>query len=111
MGYRCGAADLCAAGVGAQHNRSRLYWVSDCKKKQRTAWGLLEKGKDWAPQKSDRRLHRIYLDKIWWQSQAGFMREPLLVRSFNGISSVVGGIGNAIVPQVAAEFIGAFLKC
>ncbi len=27
LGYACGAADLCAAGVGAPHIRQRLYWV------------------------------------------------------------------------------------
>lgn len=29
LGYRFGAADLCAAGVGAPHIRQRLYWVAD----------------------------------------------------------------------------------
>jgi DNA (cytosine-5)-methyltransferase 1 len=29
MAYRVGAADLCAAGVGAPHIRQRLYWVAD----------------------------------------------------------------------------------
>ena len=29
LGYRVGAADLCAAGVGAPHIRQRLYWVAD----------------------------------------------------------------------------------
>ena len=28
-GYAVGAADLCAAGVGAPHIRQRLYWVAD----------------------------------------------------------------------------------
>ncbi len=27
-GYTCGAADLCAAGVGAPHIRQRLFWVA-----------------------------------------------------------------------------------
>lgn len=27
-GYACGAADLCAAGVGSPHIRQRLYWVA-----------------------------------------------------------------------------------
>ena len=27
-GYACGAADLCAAGVGAPHIRQRLFWVA-----------------------------------------------------------------------------------
>lgn len=29
MGYAVGAADLCAASVGAPHIRQRLYWVAD----------------------------------------------------------------------------------
>jgi DNA (cytosine-5)-methyltransferase 1 len=29
LGYGVGAADLCAAGVGAPHIRQRLYWVAD----------------------------------------------------------------------------------
>ena len=29
LGYACGAADLCAASVGAPHIRQRLYWVAD----------------------------------------------------------------------------------
>ena len=28
-GYACGAADLCAAGVGAPHIRQRLFWVAN----------------------------------------------------------------------------------
>lgn len=31
MGYRVGAADLCAASVGAPHRRQRLYWVADAR--------------------------------------------------------------------------------
>jgi DNA (cytosine-5)-methyltransferase 1 len=31
LGYGVGAADLCAAGVGAPHIRQRLYWVADAK--------------------------------------------------------------------------------
>src|SRR5690606_2518033 len=29
MGYEVGAADLCAAGLGAPHIRQRLWWVAD----------------------------------------------------------------------------------
>ena len=29
LGYACGGADLCAAGVGAPHIRQRLFWVAD----------------------------------------------------------------------------------
>jgi DNA (cytosine-5)-methyltransferase 1 len=32
MGYAVGAADLCAAGVGAPHIRQRLWWVADAER-------------------------------------------------------------------------------
>lgn len=35
VGYAVGAADLCAAGVGAPHIRQRLYWVADSKSERR----------------------------------------------------------------------------
>jgi DNA (cytosine-5)-methyltransferase 1 len=35
MGYEVGAADMCAAGVGAPHIRQRLFWVADSKHAQR----------------------------------------------------------------------------
>ena len=34
LGYEVGAADLCAAGVGAPHIRQRLYWLADADKGQ-----------------------------------------------------------------------------
>lgn len=36
LGYVTGAADLCAAGVGAPHIRQRLFWVAD---RNSTGWG------------------------------------------------------------------------
>jgi DNA (cytosine-5)-methyltransferase 1 len=35
LGYGVGAADLCAAGVGAPHIRQRLWWVADADMRQR----------------------------------------------------------------------------
>lgn len=35
-GYAAGAADLCAAGVGAPHIRQRLYWVADAQGARRS---------------------------------------------------------------------------
>lgn len=37
-GYAVGAADLCAAGVGAPHIRQRLYWVADSHQRGRAAF-------------------------------------------------------------------------
>jgi DNA (cytosine-5)-methyltransferase 1 len=41
MGYRVGAADLCAASVGAPHIRQRLYWVADSDGQRQTGQRLL----------------------------------------------------------------------
>jgi len=43
-GYAVGAADLCAAGVGAPHIRQRLYWVADADDE-----GLQGGERVWAP--------------------------------------------------------------
>jgi len=37
-GYAVGAADLCAASVGAPHIRQRLYWVANASCDQRKSW-------------------------------------------------------------------------
>ena len=37
-GYAIGAADLCAAGIGAPHIRQRLYWVADSDLSKRDEW-------------------------------------------------------------------------
>jgi DNA (cytosine-5)-methyltransferase 1 len=42
MGYAVGAADLCAAGIGAPHIRQRLFWVADSK---RNGWRSDEPGR------------------------------------------------------------------
>lgn len=38
LGYGVGAADLCAAGVGAPHIRQRLYWVADAGRERSAGW-------------------------------------------------------------------------
>jgi len=36
--YRCGATDICAAGVGAPHIRQRMWIVADSRQEQRGRW-------------------------------------------------------------------------
>lgn len=38
LGYEVGAADLCAAGVGAPHLRQRLYWMADTNLPDQHRW-------------------------------------------------------------------------
>jgi DNA (cytosine-5)-methyltransferase 1 len=44
-GYTVGAADLCAAGIGAPHIRQRLYWVADADCEQRDGSRHLGQGR------------------------------------------------------------------
>ena len=44
-GYAFGAADLCAAGVGAPHIRQRLYWVADADNARLEGWGQPGRGR------------------------------------------------------------------
>jgi DNA (cytosine-5)-methyltransferase 1 len=48
LGYEVGAADLCAAGVGAPHIRQRLFWVAHSDKYRRR-----ERREDFAAEKHD----------------------------------------------------------
>lgn len=101
-GYTVAAADLCAAGVGALHARQRLWWGAH-------ANGLRSQGVGPASKES------------WtWEQLAGLVQAEARVSLpsgqdralVDGIPNRMGqlrGYGNAIVPQVAAEVIGAYL--
>ena len=48
LGYEVGAADLCAACVGAPHIRQRLFWVADPQHTKRRAFDLPgQNGRNW----------------------------------------------------------------
>ncbi len=107
--YAIGAADLCAAGVGAPHIRQRLYWVA-----RATDTDLA--GLPWALQprtpaaadvaQSWRSLERIHAEGLWptWLSESGI---GVLGDGLPARVAALRGYGNAIVPQVAAQFIAA----
>ena len=174
-GYAIGAADLCAAGVGAPHIRQRLWFVADAGSERHdgidallrpgeggrlngelseTAWCCEARGVALGDT-DDARLEGRRLSaeragelavgpagmgglvnaeseqvgipgRAWvagnadqwaadWIACRDGKARPVEPRTFplaHGIPARVGrlrGYGNAIVPQVAAEFIGAFL--
>lgn len=167
MGYGVGAADLCAASIGAPHIRQRLYWVAESAQlPQRTHNGKYEEGRisqstagrhrygdrvaysdkqrlegwgskqehehsllPWAGSMEGgtcgRRSHRRHEkpmprpSDVWSKAEYlalsdGSLRptQPGLFPLAHGVPFRVGrlrGYGNAIVPQVAAEFIRAYL--
>jgi DNA (cytosine-5)-methyltransferase 1 len=151
-GYAVGAADLCAAGVGAPHIRQRLWWVADsagqrrdrgqqsgasgvssssgAEAQERRAAGLCESARCGA----DDGLGDAHVEgrprqplgllgsgdqghwsrAEWLACSDGKARrvEPGIFPLAHGVPNRVGtlrGAGNAIVPQVAAQFVGAWL--
>lgn len=95
LGYACGAADLPAACTGSPQNRPRLWFVSDA------TGGWLQTGS--RLRKSVTEQDRsLAANRSWWNA------EPGLARVADGIPGLVEqrrAFGNAIVAQVAAEFI------
>lgn len=153
LGYACGAADLCAAGVGAPHIRQRLFWVADPQmperrrssratdaRRRREETGRPDPAADRLGDADDARLEGRRMsvggcadqcavgasgyDVPLWNGATvaveradGWARiaaEPALFPVAARIPGDVGrlrGSGNAIVPQVAAEFIAAVMEC
>jgi len=107
-GYAVGAADLCAAGVGAAHVRQRLYWfAADFDGTRLSRWHEHgEPTQETSGKAIWREFKRVHAAGAWpsWDAESD-------VRVFmDGIPARVGrvrGFGNAIVPQVAAQFIAA----
>jgi site-specific DNA-cytosine methylase len=137
-GYVVGSSVLPAASVGAPHIRQRLWWVADAnisglereRQAQPEEWNdhivTIGYGEDipntnkagrkdterWngpAKQKGRERINPDYAGR--WRRQ--WPAEPDVVRVVHGVSTtvgaVVGAFGNSIVPQVAAEFIKAYM--
>jgi DNA (cytosine-5)-methyltransferase 1 len=101
-GYACGTAIIPACGVGAPHRRDRQWFVADAK------WN--QQPRQEPRRGSDRRVGREQQLPSWdggWRAALAGLRTV-----DDGISRCVEGTDaarNAIVPQVAAEFIGAYL--
>jgi DNA (cytosine-5)-methyltransferase 1 len=90
LDYEVGAAILPAVSVGADHARARIYFVG------------YAHGESQSKLRVDDQVARVF----WDRGDAGNLV------SSDGVSSqmaVLRAYGNAIVPQVAAEFIGAYL--
>lgn len=180
LGYAVGAADLCAAGIGAPHIRQRLYWVADSDSSRgnqllprlsqqepkfnrdserfvRLADSAIKRNgrlsiqprrsyqpdintfrasengglADSSGKRLSERYHQLHSgqgevesygtevnfwsNSIWLPCADGKARriEPEIFPLAHGIPGRVGllrGSGNAIVPQVAAEFIMAYME-
>jgi DNA (cytosine-5)-methyltransferase 1 len=131
LGYGVGAADMCAAGIGAPHIRQRLWWVADGSGGGRG--GKHRRGPGREPpdgmgdtirpgsqgrsgdsgEYADQRTPWATGESIPCLDGKSRRIEPGILPLAHGVPARVGKIrayGNAIVPQVAAEFIAAFME-
>ena len=118
MEYRVAGADLCAAGVGAPHIRQRIYWVADAKQvgaEVRSNPRFAVDRDEAASRPGPQRQGRSWWDEAFWSMPDARRRcEHGALPLVDGVSErldAIGGYGNAIVPQVAAEFIRAYMEC
>jgi DNA (cytosine-5)-methyltransferase 1 len=121
-GYATGMAVLPACSIGAPHKRNRLFFVADSGCQGSSGYGKsgdkqIQKGWDREERYSSENslavsnwrtpIQLLFRDGKWRIIPV----EPTLQPLANGVPNRVGilrGAGNAIVPQVAAEFIKAY---
>jgi DNA (cytosine-5)-methyltransferase 1 len=112
-GYACGSAILGAHSVGAPQRRQRLYWVAHPDSGRRSQYNE-EIGRISKLDKDSSNDNYAYLT---CECREGKTRriptEPAFFPLAHGIPARMvrlRGYGNAIVPQVAAEFIAASIE-
>ena len=120
VGYSVGAADLCAAGVGAPHIRQRLYWVADSADAgPQRRWPIEAGDGGGAPRVEPERLRAVggprpadghWREADWLLCRDGKWRsvESGAFPLAHGAPARVGRLrayGNAIVAQCAEAFI------
>lgn len=110
LAYQVGCADLCAPSVRAVHQRARLWWFANAAGIHGESWGVLEKGAERGAPFSARRIPRVEVAGGRWRCAAWPGSLPTLVRSSNGLSAALHGFGNAVIPQLGAEFILAAME-
>ena len=102
-GFAVGAADLCAAGVGAPHIRQRIYWAAHPERDEQPR----EEPCGGTAGRVGRQLQPMAWDGGWEAALARFRAVG------DGASRCVEGTDaarNAIVPQVAQIFIECYMK-
>jgi DNA (cytosine-5)-methyltransferase 1 len=124
--YACGAVDFCAAGAGAPIRRQRIWFVAqalECTSSVGREWGQKTPSEHdnvrQAPSGTQNQhgagVSSTHWDQAEWIVDRDGCARPVEPGTFplaHGASARVGRLrayGNAIVPQVAAEFISAYL--
>ncbi len=106
-GYACGASVLPACGIGAPHTRRRLWFVAALPNADivRREGERAETPGTWCEQQ----FARLVQDQLQLSLPSGRLRA--LVDGVSARAPKLRAYGNAIVPQVAAEFIKAVMEC
>jgi len=109
VGYRFAAANLPASGVGALHERNRFFWVADTGGEGLEGFELV-----------GNTIRCISTPSSTFGSHCGLLArihdrpDPAFIVSLDGIPRPVGvvrSLGDSIVPEVAVEFIQAYVEC
>lgn len=103
VGYACGSAVLQASGANAPHKRDRLWFVADTERDQQPR----QEPCSGASGRVGREQQSVSWDEPWPSALSRFRVVG------DGLPRNVGGCDaarNAIVPQVAAEFIRAYVE-
>lgn len=109
IGYAIAPSIIPAYSVGTPQERSRLFFVAHTAQGNGYARDRMVSSRDGGSSAQLGRLPRLSVAGRWWSTDEGGERLPTLVRNFDGLSALLGGFGNAIVPHVAAQFISAYL--
>ncbi len=104
--YACAAADLCAAGVAADQIRQRLWWMAHID------GARCANAQGWAGQTTEtgRAIAAAFIEVSGVSRRIPSPGFRPVVDGVHGRPPIVRGYGNAIVPQVAAEFIKAAVE-
>lgn len=110
-GYAAAAADLPACSTGAPHQRQRLFWVANAQS-ERGCWRETMARQN--GEEPGRPSQNLCFD-AWPDGYGSGSAIPVgdVCSASYGVPGRVGRLrayGNAIVPQVAAEFIEAFME-
>lgn len=130
--YTCWASSLCAAGVGAPHIRQRNFWLGHANREglEGYTWDEdIQPEPRWLDSQEDGPCAEAGVHNHWSNWRLVIRSEPAkslagrkvekrsriqpgtfpVADGLPGRVAQLRGLGNAIVPQVAAEFIGAYL--
>lgn len=108
--YAVGATVIPACAIGAACERYRLFFAAYGEGFNGPAHDRVVPRNTWRAPAQPRRLSSLHVAGGRWRADTGADSLPTLVRNSYGVPALLAGLGNAIVPEVAATFIEASLE-